>query len=118
MNSLGMIIDCSHCSKQTTLDTAVLSTKPVLSTHANAEALTPNSRNKTDEELMAIAATGGVIGVTPIRSFLDTGGDGVTGMHDMVAHIEYIASLVGVDHVGIASDTRVDGWEERSGHYA
>ena len=118
MNQLGMIVDCSHCNRQTTLDAAAMSTKPILANHANAEALTPHDRNKTDEELMAIAATGGVIGVTPIRLFLDTDGDGVTGMDDMIAHIEYIASLVGIDHVGIATDTYVDGWEPSSHHYA
>ena len=120
MNQLGMIVDCSHCNRQTTLDAASMSTKPILANHANAKALTddPYDRNKTDEELMAIAATGGVIGVTPIRLFLDTDGDGVTGMDDMIAHIEYIASLVGIDHVGIASDTYVDGEEPSSHHYA
>lgn len=118
MNRLGMVVDVSHCNRQTTLDAAALSTKPILANHANAEVLTPHDRNKTDEELMAIAATGGVIGVTPIRLFLDTDGDGVTGMDDMIAHIEYIASLVGVAHVGIATDTYVDGWEPGSPHYA
>ncbi len=120
MNQLGMIVDCSHCNRQTTLDAAATSTKPILANHANVKALTddPYDRNKTDEELMAIATTGGVIGVTPIRLFLDTNGDGVTGMDDMIAHIEYIASLVGIDHVGIATDTYVDGWEPSSHHYA
>ena len=120
MNRLGMVVDCSHCNRQTTLDAAAMSTKPILANHANAKALTddPYDRNKTDEELMAIAATGGVIGVTGIRLFLDTDGDGVTGMDDMIAHIEYIASLVGIDHVGIATDTYVDGWEPSSHHYA
>ena len=118
MNQLGMVVDVSHCNRQTTLDVAAISTKPILANHANAEALTPHDRNKTDEELVAIAATGGVIGVTPIRLFLDTDGDGVTGMDDLIAHIEYIASLVGVDHVGIATDTYVDGWEPSSPHYA
>ena len=120
MNQLGMIVDCSHCNRQTTLDAASMSTKPILANHANAKALTddPYDRNKTDEELVAIAATGGVIGVTPIRLFLDTDGDGVTGMDDMIAHVEYIASLVGIDHVGIATDTHVDGWEPSSHHYA
>ena len=66
MNALGMIVDCSHCSRQTTLDAAALSTKPIIANHANAEALTPHRRTKDDEELMAIAHTGGVIGVTPI----------------------------------------------------
>ncbi len=120
MNRLGMVVDCSHCNRQTTLDAASVSTKPILANHANAKTLTddPYDRNKTDEELIAIAASGGVIGVTPIRLFLDTDGDGVTGMDDMIAHIEYIASLVGIDHVGIATDTYVDGWEPSSHHYA
>ncbi len=120
MNRLGMVVDCSHCNRRTTLDAASVSTMPILANHANAKTLTddPYERNKTDEELMAIAATGGVIGVTPIRLLLDTDGDGVTGMDDMIAHIEYIASLVGIDHVGIATDTYVDGWEPSSHHYA
>ena len=74
-----MVVDVSHCNRQTTLDAAALSTKPILANHANAKALTPHDRNETDEELMAIAAAGGAIGVTPIRLFLDTDGDGVTG---------------------------------------
>ena len=116
MNAIGMVVDCSHCSKQTTLDAASLSTKPVIATHVNAAALTPVSRNKDDEELRAIAGTGGVIGVTTIRWMLDT--DGEAGMDDMIAHIEYIVDLVGIDHVGVSSDARMDGWEENSVHYA
>ncbi len=118
MNKLGMIVDCSHCTRQTTLDAASLSTKPVVLTHANAEALTPHRRNKDDDELRAIAGTGGVIGVTCIRWMLDTDGDGKAGMSDMIAHIEYIAELVGIDHVGISSDSGVDGWPQESVHYA
>ena len=118
MNAMGMIVDCSHCTKQTTLESAALSTKPVVLTHANAEALTPHRRNKDDQELRAIAYTGGVIGVTPVRAFLDTNSDGVAGMDDMIAHIEYIAALVGVDHVGISSDSAVNGWPKESYYYA
>ena len=109
MNAIGMIVDCSHCSRQTTLDAASLSTKPVIATHANADALTPTPRNKDDEELLAIAGTGGVIGVTTVRGMLDTDGDGKAGMDDMIAHIEYIAELVGIDHVGVSADSDADG---------
>ena len=118
MNAIGMIVDCSHCSRQTTLDAAALSTKPIIATHVNAQALTPHSRNKDDEELRAIAATGGVIAVTTIRWMLDTNGDGAAGMDDMIAHIAYMVDLVGIDHVGVSSDARMDGWEESSVHYA
>ena len=118
MNAIGMVVDVSHCSKQTTLDAAALSTEPIIATHVNAEALTPRSRNKDDEELLAIAATGGVIGVTTIRGMLDTDGNGAAGMEDFIAHVEYMVGLVGIDHVGISSDARMDGWEPTSVHYA
>ena len=71
----------------------------------------------TDLGRAAIAATGGVIGVTPIRRFLDTDGDGSAGMDDMIAHIEYMVDLVGIDHVGVATDARMDGWEITSAYY-
>ena len=118
MNALGMIVDVSHSNRQTTLDTAALSTKPIIANHANADALTPVSRNKTDAELVAIAGTGGVIGVTTIRWMLDTDDDGRAGMDDFIAHVEYVVDLVGIDHVGISTDAWMDGWEQTSGHYA
>ena len=118
MNKLGMIVDCSHCTRQTTLDAAAASTKPIIANHANAEALTPHRRNKDDDELRAIAATGGVIGVTTIRWMLERGGSGEAGMDDLIAHIEYMVGLVGIDHVGVSTDAWMDGWERNSGHYA
>ena len=118
MNAIGMVVDVSHSNRPTTLDTAALSTKPIIANHANANALTPVSRNKDDEELLAIAGTGGVIGVTTIRWMLDTDGDGAAGIDDFIAHIEYMVDLVGIDHVGISSDSPLAGWEESSGHYA
>ena len=115
MNALGMIVDVSHCSKQTALDAAEISAKPIIATHANAKALNPHPRTKDDQELQAIAATGGVIGVTTIRWMLDTDGDGAAGMDDMIAHIEY---MVGIDHVGVSTDAKMDGWDQNSVHYA
>ena len=111
MNALGIVVDVSHSNKQTTLDAADLSTKPIIATHANARALTSRSRNKDDEELLAIGATGGVIGVTTIGWMLDSDGDGAAGMDDMIAHIEYMVALVGIDHVGVSADARMDGWD-------
>ena len=110
MNAIGMVVDVSHSNRPTTLDTAALSTKPIIANHANANALTPVSRNKDDEELLAIAGTGGVIGVTTIRWMLDTDGDGAAGIDDFIAHIEYMVDLVGIDHVGISSDSPLPGW--------
>jgi microsomal dipeptidase-like Zn-dependent dipeptidase len=118
MNSLGMIIDVAHSNRQTTLDAAALSTFPIIATHANAESLTPINRNKSDEELVAIADTGGVICVTTIRWMLDTNKDNKAGLEDFILHIEYMVDLVGLDHVGVATDADMSGWEKSSTHYA
>ena len=68
--------------------------------------------------MLAIADTGGVIGVATIRWMLDTDGDGSAGIDDMIAHIEYMVELVGIDHVGVSTDARMNGWERNSEHYA
>lgn len=121
----GMIIDVSHCSEATTMDILALSAAPVLANHANAKALTVAmrgpvalGRNKTDKELLAIAARGGVVGVTTVGWMLDRDGDTSTGLDDFLAHIDYMVNLLGVEHVGIASDSGVDGWGAREVHYA
>ena len=118
MNRLGMIVDVSHTSRRSTLEAAALSTQPIFANHANAEALSPRSRNKDDDELLAIARTGGVIGVTPIQSMLDQDGDRKADMDDFIAHVEYIVALVGVDHVGISTDGPVNGWGEESWYHS
>ena len=118
MNKLGMIIDVAHSNRQTTLDAAALSTSPIIASHANAEALTPIARNKSDEELRAIADSGGVICVTTIRWMLDTDGDGKAGLDDFISHIEYMVKLVGIEHVGVATDADMCGWVTASTHYA
>src|SRR3989475_13022023 len=63
LNELGILIDLSHCGRQTTLDAAAVSTRPVACTHTAARALRDIPRNKRDDELLAVAATGGGGGV-------------------------------------------------------
>jgi len=117
-NRLNMIIDLSHCSEKTTMDVVQISCDPVIANHANAWTLTPDTRNKSDNELLAIAQSGGVIGVTPISWMIDRDGDGKGNVDDFCAHIVYITNLVGVDHVGVASDSVIDGWSPEDRHYA
>lgn len=118
LNRLNMIIDLSHCSEKTTMDVIHMTNIPVMANHANAMALTSVSRNKSDTELMAIAKSGGVIGVTPIAWMIDRDGDGKGNIDDFIAHVDYIVHLVGLDHVGVASDSVLDGWGVEDRHYA
>jgi membrane dipeptidase len=102
MNRLGIVVDVSHCGDRTTLEAIDASARPVLVTHANSRTLHPSPRNKTDEHLRALAARGGVIGITlwsPMLRF-----DRRPTIDDFVAHLTYVADLVGIEHVGIGSD--------------
>ena len=108
MNELGMAVDISHCGDRTTLDAIETSAKPVLVTHSNCRALVPYSaRCKTDAAIRKLAAKGGVMGVTLVRLFVGTG-PSVT-IENALGHIDHIARLVGVEHVGLGTDVDLDG---------
>ncbi|MCC6945242.1 MAG: membrane dipeptidase [Thermomicrobiales bacterium] len=102
MNELGMIVDISHCGRQTTLDACALSSAPVVASHTSADGLYRHDRAKSDEELRAIAASGGCIGVYLVSMFLS--GKQVSTVEDFLDHVDYIANLVGPEFVGIGSD--------------
>jgi membrane dipeptidase len=101
MNRVGMVVDCAHSGIKSGLEAMKLSTKPCIFSHANARALHDHERNITDEQIKAVAATGGVVGVNGLNLFL---GDGAAKVESMVAHIDHMAKLVGAEHVGIGLD--------------
>jgi membrane dipeptidase len=108
MNQLGMAVDISHCGDRTTLDVIEASTKPVLVTHSNCRALVPYSaRCKTDAAIRRLAAKGGVMGVTMERLFVGNG-PSVT-IENVLDHVDHVAKLVGVEHVGLGTDVDLDG---------
>lgn len=109
LNHLRMVVDISHCGRRTTLDVTEASSDPVTANHANAERLTNHDRNKSDEELMAIAGTGGVVGVTNINRYLLKDSSAPATIDDFAAHIDYMVEKIGIDHVGISSDGSLDG---------
>jgi membrane dipeptidase len=105
-NKLGIIIDLSHLNEQGFWDVAKLSTAPLVATHSAAHALVPRSRNLTDEQLQAIGASHGVVGVT--FAIYDLSSDGLTQgdapLTAVVQHIAYIAQRIGMEHVAFGSD--------------
>jgi membrane dipeptidase len=101
MNRLGIVVDVSHASDQTARDVLELASRPVVASHSNARALREHPRNLPDDLLRAIAATGGVIAVTAVPSFIaDTPGT-VPGWVD---HLEHVVEVAGIEHVGIGAD--------------
>lgn len=100
MNRVGIIVDIPHSGRQTTLDAAKASEKPIMASHTGARVVFNHMRCKSDEELKAIADTNGLIGVYVYPSML---GPNAT-INTMLDHVDYIAKLAGVDHVSIGTD--------------
>lgn len=101
VNAAGMLMDCSHTGRQSSLEIMSASDKPVIFSHANPQALVDHGRNITDEQIKACAATGGVVCINGIARFLGTTAPTVD---HVVQHVAYVADLVGVECVGIGLD--------------
>jgi membrane dipeptidase len=157
MNELGMMVDLSHTSAKTVEDVLRLTDVPVIASHSGARAMSDHPRNLTDDQLRAIAASGGVVQALFVPGFLnpdayDPEGEQVAetlsskkkahySVHpigsdpavdaafeaeyrdmmakyppppatvkDVVDHIDHIAKVAGIDHVGIGSDFDGGGW--------
>ncbi len=102
MESLGMLVDVSHLSQAGFWDVDAIANRPYIASHSNARALCDHPRNLTDSQIGAIAARGGVIGINFCPEFLSEEGNAT--IEDVISHIDYIARLAGVEHVGLGSD--------------
>ena len=179
MNRIGIMIDVSHASKESMMQTAALSTAPIIASHSAARALCDVSRNMDDEQLLTLKKTGGVIQIVAYGGFVKTPkaespertaalsalrneynlpepraagprvrssaqsalrklsaedsaeyeqkleridnlhpGDPPASVKEFVDHIDYAVKLLGIDHVGIASDFDggggIAGWNDAS----
>jgi membrane dipeptidase len=102
MNRVGMIVDCTHTGYRCTMEMMEASTAPVIFSHSNARALFDHERNISDDQIIACAKTGGVIGVVGVGKFMSE--RGTSEVSDLLPHIRYIADLVGPGHVGLGID--------------
>ncbi|NRG45242.1 membrane dipeptidase [Bacillus sp. CRN 9] len=105
MNTLGMMIDISHCGDQTSLDVIETSNHPVFITHAGARALWNTQRMKLNHVLKACAEKGGIIGICAAPNTTLTKNSANHSLQSVMEHFEYIADLVGIDHIGFGPDT-------------
>jgi membrane dipeptidase len=105
-NRLKVLVDLSHLNEAGFWEVARLSDAPLVATHSNAHALCASSRNLTDEQLEAIGASGGVVGVNFGVNFLRADGRRVTDTprSEIVRQVLYLAERMGIDHVALGSD--------------
>lgn len=100
MNRCGVLVDVAHADRATVLGVVDVATAPVVSSHSGARALQDFARYLSDDELRAIAGTGGLVGLWPFRS----GRTGLRDLDDLVAHARHIADTIGPQHLGIGTD--------------
>lgn len=144
MNRLGMMVDVSHPSRASVLQAIEVSQAPVIASHSAVRALADHSRNLDDEQLRALGAKGGVVQIVAYAGYLKPGtragrrpvrntvGPGIPcpiekpgtpslsiegrpGVTELVDHIDHAVKMIGIDHVGIASDFEgaggIEGWD-------
>ncbi len=102
MNRLGILIDLSHVGPRTSEDAIAHSKVPLAYTHCCPSGLRMHPRNKSDDQLRAIVARGGFVGVATYPPFLPKGAQST--VDDCVEAFAYVVDLVGEDHVGIGTD--------------
>ena len=99
MEAKNMLVDVSHASTKTINDVLAIATKPVVVSHTGVKGTCDNNRNLSDEQLQAIAKTGGVVGI----GFWDTAVCGENAK-SIAKAIRYTANIIGTDHVALGSD--------------
>ncbi len=101
-NEAGVIVDCAHTGRQTTLDAISVSAKPVIISHANPKGAFDCARNIDDVQIRAVRDKGGVIGVVGFSHFLGT--EARPTLDRYVDHMDYLVNVAGVEHVCIGLD--------------
>jgi len=107
--SLGMLLDVSHASRRATSEMLALAAEtaaPVVATHSNAAALANHPRNLTDDELRAIARSGGIVGVNFHARFVT--GRSTATLADVVQQVKHLSRVMGAEHVALGSDFEGD----------
>jgi membrane dipeptidase len=106
MNRLGMLIDLAHIAERGFRDVLEVSEKPIIVSHANVRSRCDHPRNLTDAQIKALAARGGVLGITFVPDFVDRSKPSLDRVLD---HIEHVIQIGGPDCVGFGSD--FDGFQ-------
>ncbi len=105
-NRVGLLLDCSHLGKRSSLEIIEHSQQPVVFSHSCTNALAENPRNISDEQIKACAAKNGIIGLSPWGPMvMKTGQTKRPTVDDFIDHIDYVVQMLGsTDNIGVGTD--------------
>ena len=101
MNATGMLIDCTHVGHRTSMEAIDASEAPVVFSHSNPKKLWTHDRNITDEQALACARRGGLVGAVGVGIFM---GENDASTETMFRQVDYWATLLGPEHTGLGTD--------------
>jgi len=106
MEELGILIDLAHLTETGFWDVASLSQRPLMVSHSNAHAVSPNARNLTDRQLAAVAETSGIVGLNFEVTFLDAEcrRNPDLPLETCLRHIDHLMRHLGEEGVALGSD--------------
>ncbi len=99
-----MLVDVSHTNESTSLDAIERSSQPVISSHSVALAIADYPRSHSDAVIKSLAKSGGVCCLNMVGAFVDKTNPDIVSTDAIFRHIDYIANMVGIEHVGFGSD--------------
>lgn len=101
INRLGIVLDVAHFAPAGFWQVLEINQGPLICSHANAAAVTPHPRNLSDDQIRAVARTGGVVGLqhSPGRVHPTT-----PTLDRLLDHLDHMVRVAGIDHVGIGLD--------------
>ena len=104
MEELGMVTDAAHLSWKAFDDLMQVAKRPVVNSHCGCAHFVNRERNMTDDQLRALAATGGLAAITFVPDLLSHAHISEISSVDVFRHLEHAVEVCGIDHVGIGSD--------------
>lgn len=103
MNRLGIVVDVSHLNDAGFWDVAEHTRAPLHASHSNSRSLRQHPRNLTDDQLRAVATSGGVVGVHALGALV-TDRQGPPTLEEFLAHVDHLVQVMGEDHVALGPD--------------
>jgi len=100
-HELHIIVDLAHANDRAFFEALELSSQPCLFSHGCAFAVTPHYRGLMDDQIQALAANGGVMGVACYHKFIHQHAPTMDRLMDQIAHV---VDLVGPDHIALGTD--------------
>lgn len=97
--AMGILVDVSHLNDPGFWDVVTLSRRPFMASHSNCRALRDEPRNLTDDQIKAVADSGGFIGINSINRFVEP-----PDLPHLLDHLDRLVRIAGVEHVGLGLD--------------